>query len=121
VTLDIKQEVRALMMRQFAYPQQEDGFRIKLEALVEKILADERTGPTKCPVCGEGFYLPGQMDIALFAQREFRDRWKARIVCETAEECAKVAAGCFDSHSGVFSGACAAAIRARFPARGVKS
>jgi hypothetical protein len=115
VTLDVKQEVRALMEQQFAYPQQEDGFRIKLETLIEKILADERTGPMKCPECGTGFYLPGQMDIALFAQKEFRDGWKARIERETAEKCAAIAAGCFDAHDGVFSSGCAAAIRKAYP------
>jgi hypothetical protein len=113
--INIGQEVRFLIEGQFTHPQQEDGFRIKIEALIEKILADERTGPTKCPECGAGFYLPGQMDIALFAQREFRDKWKARIERETAEKCAALAAGCFDAHGGVFSGGCSAAICKAYP------
>ena len=109
--IDIKQEVRLLVATQFTYPQQQEALRMKIETLIEKVLADDRTGPIRCPTCGEGLYLPGQMDIALFAQKEFRDKWKARIQRETAEECAKMAESCHDAHGGVFTRGCAEAIR----------
>ncbi len=73
----------------------------------ERISNEDRTGSgiIKCHACGEEFWVPGTLNIALHANEEWRKAFEARIRSNERERCVEALAKClFD---GMFESQCA--------------
>lgn len=90
----------------------------KADSVVSEILRYERVGAgeTCCPRCGEVFWQPGAMDIALAANKKWRAGWSRRMRQEEHERCVERLAahwcpGGVGKHSGLPCKKCVAAAR----------